>query len=331
MKPLNKWIALGKYFRNELSEKEISELKKSIQSSKEDDKIDLKEIKDIWEKSGDIYNKSVPNKSKAWEIINKKIDASEKSTIIRFIPQLKIAAAIIILLGISSLFLLLRDNIVSTNNLVKVYTQQELNEKIELNDGTIVWLNKKSAFKYPKRFSKDKREVFLEGEAYFDVAKNNKKPFIINAKNTATKVLGTSFNVRAYPDEKEVSVSVISGKVQLLLKEQPSKNVLLSKGDKGIFVETLDSLYKKKGNSINSISWKTGKLYFNETKLSEVCSTLSNYYSKNIIVADPNMNNLTFTANFENQLLEEILKIMDYALDIQHEYHDKEIVLKESK
>ncbi len=327
MSKLINWIALGKLFKKELSEKDFSEIKKSF----EEEQINIDEIKEIWEHTGKIFDKSISDKEKIWNTIEDRIGSNKKNKTIQIFSKWRIAAVIIIILGIASVLYLYKEK---TDNKIQLYvvnTSDDFNKEIILDDGTKIWLNKETVFKYPEKFSKNRREVFLDGEAYFEVEKDKTKPFIIKTNQTITTVLGTSFNIRAYPQEKEILVSVISGEVKLSLKDSPYSAILLTKGENGIFDESLDSLFKKSNNTMNSIAWKTGKLFFNETLLPEVCLELSRYYSRNIIIGDQELKELTFTASFNNELLEKVLKILDYTLNVKHEFEDDAIVLREVK
>lgn len=325
MSKLINWIALGKLFKKELSEKDFLEIKKSF----EEEEINIDEIKEIWENTGKIFNKSIADKEKVWNRIEESIESNKKNKTIRIFSIWRIAAAIIIIMGLASVLYLFIEKADDKIQFYVVNTSEDFNKEIVLDDGTKIWLNKETVFKYPEKFSKDTREVILDGEAYFEVEKDKTKPFIINTNQTITTVLGTTFNIRAYPQEQEVLVSVISGEVQLSLKDSPSSAILLTKGENGIFNATIDSLFKKTNATINSIAWKTGKLFFNETLLPEVCLVLSRYYSRKIIIGDQELKELTFTASFNNELLEEVLKILDYTLNVKHEFEDEAIVLRE--
>ena len=114
----------------------------------------------------------------------------------------------------------------------QLVTQKGSRSHIKLPDGTTVWLNAGSKLNYPRQFTGGKREVALEGEAFFDVAKDPDRPFTVRTKTFAIRVLGTEFNVAAYPDENKLETTLISGKVQVTMNEKPDQNIILAPNEK---------------------------------------------------------------------------------------------------
>ncbi len=144
---------------------------------------------------------------------------------------------------------------------------------LTLSDGTRVHLNANSKLIYPLEFSDNNREVTLEGEAYFDVAHNARKPFIVHTDNKRIKVLGTSFNVRNYPNEASSMVTLVKGKVQLL---DGQNNPELTPGMQSISKDGVTQV--KMVNVEDFISWKDGLFVFNNDNLKQVASKISNWY-----------------------------------------------------
>src|SRR5690606_7625428 len=122
-------------------------------------------------------------------------------------------AAACLLICLSAGFFILNRNIFRQSELLVVHTGFREVKELLLSDGTKVWVNANSRLKYPKRFENDKREIVLEGEAFFKVKRDEQRPFIISSKGIRTTVLGTSFNISSYAGDEEVKVTVISGKV----------------------------------------------------------------------------------------------------------------------
>jgi len=318
------WNKIGKFLNKELSEEEMKNFQESMNS---EDRKEFKSIQKTWKESGNTYNNAKPDKNKMWAVI--KEETSEKKVIkLNFNLFIRIAASIIILFIIASVYYLMNNSDLKKSELLVMNSGDKSKIKIELKDGSIVWLNKQTILKYPEKFNKNKREVYLKGEAFFDIAENKQKPFIIYTQKTSVKVRGTEFNVRAYEHDNEVSVSVISGKVKFTVNEIPSKNIELEKGENGIFNQSIDTLILAKNLNQNNFSWRTGKIVFTETEMPEVCATLSKHYFQKIKIADSAIKSLTFTGSFENQMLEEVLSLMDYALGVTHEYKEDTILLK---
>lgn len=318
MKKQLNYNILGKFLKKELAEKETEDFLNNT------DIDEIKKIKEIWDQSGNAFNNAKPNSDKMWQMIDLKTSL-KKPKIITFNPILKIAASILLLFAIGSTIYF---SINKNNKLLIASADNHLKLKIELVDGSAINLNQSSTLKYPAKFKTKTREVYLEGEAFFKITRNTKKPFIIHAHKTTVEVLGTSFNVRAYNTENEIAVSVVTGMVKVTVNDKETKKeITLEKGEEGIFNQTIDTLYKLSSFSMNELAWKTGKLSFKETELAEVCKILSKYYFKKIIVVDTSIKKLPFTANFENKPLEEILTVMNYALDIKYEYKNDIIIL----
>ncbi|WP_423126631.1 FecR domain-containing protein [Gaoshiqia sp. Z1-71] len=155
--------------------------------------------------------------------------------------------------------------------------------KIVLADRTEVWLNAGSRLVYPAAFDGNKREVQLQGEAFFQVSSDKSKPFIVETSNSSIKVLGTSFNVKAYPDETVEETVLVEGSVSLNLgKTLLGKNVLL-KPDERVVVASSDNSYSvSKVNVTNYISWTEGVFVFNDEPLPSVLMRISRFYNVGI-------------------------------------------------
>lgn len=209
-------------------------------------------------------------------------------------------------------------------------TDQILNT-CTLPDGTLVSLNNNTKIKYPKRFGRKTREVSIEGEAFFEVKPNKRKPFIIHAGNAQIKVLGTSFNVSAYPETKLVEVIVETGKVQVLNKMTEAKQtneLILTPGDKGTLVYSSNSLLKTTNQNPNFLAWKTRNLIFKATSLDEVIENLEKVYKVNIRLNDPKLNGLLLTAQFNNYSLEFILRVIETTFQIEAQKVNGQYILK---
>ncbi|ODS72616.1 MAG: hypothetical protein ABS46_20775 [Cytophagaceae bacterium SCN 52-12] len=143
---------------------------------------------------------------------------------------------------------------------------------VKLDDGSVVWLNAASRLTYPGRFTGGTREVSLEGEAFFDIARNEDQPFVIKSGALKTTVLGTSFNIRAYREDKTMSVAVVTGKVRVT---SPEAELHLEPNQQAVFDKKRLKLDKKQEMSVSEmVSWKEGMLRFRNTTFSEVTAVL---------------------------------------------------------
>jgi ferric-dicitrate binding protein FerR (iron transport regulator) len=185
--------------------------------------------------------------------------------------------------------------------------------------------------RYPKKFGRSTREVTIEGEAFFEVKPNKDKPFIIHAGNAQIKVLGTSFNVNAYPESKLVEVTVETGRVQFLNKNAKSvqtNELILIPGDKGTLIYESNSLKKTTNQNLNFLSWKSHNLIFKATSLNEVIQDLAKVYKVDIRIADPDLKNLLLTAHFNNYSLDFILEVIETTFKIETQKVDGRYILK---
>lgn len=152
--------------------------------------------------------------------------------------------------------------------------------KVVLADGTQVWLNAGSSLTYPTHFEGKERRVQLNGEAYFEVAKNKEKPFFVQFKsasgNGEIKVLGTHFNVKAYNEEPLVQTTLLEGSVAIAYKDATQK---IRPGQQAVIGEKIDRIQVKEVSTENEVAWKEGLFEFNNTPLAEVMRQLSRWYN----------------------------------------------------
>ncbi len=149
---------------------------------------------------------------------------------------------------------------------------------------------------------------------FFQVKRNEEKPFIIEAENIEIEVLGTSFNVDARPDKQFVEVIVNTGKVAL--RSETGKEVILLKGERGIFSKETGDLVKEANKSKNYLAWKTKKLVFEDDRLADVVKDISEAYDLNIELARPALKDCRLTATYDNLSLDAILNILKETFDL---------------
>lgn len=238
--------------------------------------------------------------------------------------------------------------------------------KVVLEDGTQIWLNAESELKYPSTFKgKDKRVVNLKGEAYFDVTKNKKKPFEVYAAGYKFKVLGTAFNIKAYPGEGKMQTTLEHGKVnveKIISEDKNESRKIVSLKPKQtivIFNNGLDAEYsttdKNKNDSLNSVStiklnkasknekallidnsdlspylsWKDNKLIFNDVCVGEMIHDLERWYNINVVIADDSIKNIKFTATFTTETTEQAVKAISLAANIDYVIDNNTVIFKD--
>jgi transmembrane sensor len=188
-----------------------------------------------------------------------------------------------------------------------------------LSDGTQVWLNADTKFRYPEKFGTGDREVYLEGEAFFDVHKDAARPFRIHSGKLTTTVLGTSFNVKAYGADDRNEVAVITGKVSVshTTADQHSAEVLLQPGQKAVLTKGTGLLSKEIFNDRDRYTaWKEGKLIFEDAPVGEVISSLERYYNINIQLGEA-LGSCKVTATFDPMPLEKVMYLLCFTLNAE--------------
>jgi transmembrane sensor len=201
-------------------------------------------------------------------------------------------------------------------------------QEVMLADGTKIWLNAQSRLRYPKQFTSAAREVFLEGEAYFEVAENAEKPFLIHTQGAVTEVIGTTFTIRSFQAEPMVEVNLLSGKVSFRLEEdQPDQQAILKPGQRAILEKASRLITVSSTMNQNLLAWKTGKLIFQDAALRDALQTLEAYYRVDFTVSDSLLLNCRFTGSFDNSALEDVLKVFAFGSDISYQKLGNQYVL----
>lgn len=149
--------------------------------------------------------------------------------------------------------------------------------RVTLDDGSIVWLNAASKLVYPAKFSQHERKVVIEGEAYFEIQKDTKRPFRVTSGDQTVEVLGTTFNISAYPNERSVRTTLVEGKVRVDLKDKLSSSVYLRPGQQSI-LKNGGKISVREGNLMAEVGWKEGLFYFDETALTDAMLQISRWY-----------------------------------------------------
>ena len=187
-----------------------------------------------------------------------------------------------------------------------------------LPDGSKGWLNGGSFLKFPTEFKGKSREILLRGEAYFDVKSDPKKPFIVSGDNIEIVAYGTSFNVLAYPDDQFIKVTLASGTIKVSGKRDGrTRNFRTIKPDQMCIYDlyTSSSVITQVDVS-NIVSWKAGRLTFRDDPLYEVIKKINRWYNVNIIIEDEILESYTYLATFEDETLDEVLKLLTLSAPI---------------
>ncbi len=252
--------------------------------------------------------------SEIMQMINKR-EKSVKHKIITSPYLLKIAASIIFLMVVSVSVLYITG--VFNNNSDSVIWQEQRTipgEKllVKLADGSEIILNADSKLRYPANFQGKTREVYLVGEAYFEIKHDISKPFIVHTSNLFTTVLGTKFNISAFPDEKNISVSLIEGRVKVteLKSNSVVKNSILHPDEKLVYNVGNSTSKIEQSNIEDAIGWEKNVLKFKDEPLHNVFIQLERAYGVRFEIASKSFENYLITTNFQNASIWEISEII---------------------
>lgn len=334
---------LRRFFKNECTAEEQRKVLTWYLSGEADQELSEK-IEVYWNEEKNHINDQW-DKEELFTAIEKQIDASQQhhksthkkrgSAFVKLWDGWKFAASIALLLVSAVAWYQLKDSLLTAEQLTEsqppeeeyIIKQTAKGEKLAftLRDGTMIQLNAESTLKYKP--SSD-REVFLEGEAFFDVARDTLHPFIIYTRSITTTVLGTSFNIKAFTNEDDIAVSVVSGKVKVEQQDTTQKKTLhLTPGEQAVYNHQDTAFTKKKFEYQEAISWKDGRLYFKNARFAEVITTLERWYGVEIDVQRKNIEN-GFSGSYTNRSLESVLEGMSFVLEFEYDINNKQITIK---
>jgi len=307
---------LGKYLAQETDAQENALLEKWLQQSEENQK-ELDDLSFIWNNAGVLKEEHTPkvDVNAAWLKVKSKMDSPKDAKVVPLIPvpkksrffTLGIAASITVLLTVGILFYFFNN---SSAELISLKTTQNTLEQT-LPDGSVVFLNNNTSLTYPENFDGDTREISMTGEAFFDIKRDETKPFVIHANGSDIKVLGTSFNVKAY--DKNVNVSVETGKVQFANK---AKSTLLVAGEQATFEAEKDTIKKQIIADKNTFAYKTKVFVFDNASLEYITNVLAQGYHVNIRLQNEGIKSCRLTTKFENESLADALNIIAETLNL---------------
>jgi len=316
-------ILISGYFSGNLTTSELQELKNHIESNADASRT-FEDYRLLWDQSGQnillkpIDVESALNKAKLKLFFR-------KNNILQFLQR---AAAVLLLAGLFSTAYIYYHNSATPSNqkeqpviVQEVSTIFGMRSKFQLSDGTKICLNSNSKLIFPVEFKGNTRKVELIGEAYFEVTPNAVKPFIVKTREINLKVLGTSFNLQAYPESNEISTTLISGKVVL---ERESNGITLKINELKpleravlkIDVNSLDISSEEDADKF--IAWKDGKLVFSNDPIENVAVKLGNWYNVTVLISNDKLKRYRFTATFTDEPIEQVLDLLSKSSPIKY-------------
>lgn len=324
---------LQKYIDNRCSEEEIHILLDWLKKTDDPDEFNRVSAS-LWNNLNERLE--YPNEQHARELdrevsmlLNRIKQKEEKDPVVRISFKktvlYRIAAIALLAISISLGFYFFPDHEVLPVSVIEKTTSQGETWEYMLADGSRVVLNSESRLKIPENFNKDQRVLELEGEGYFDVTSNPEKPFIIISGGTEVKVLGTSFNLKAYPEDDLIGVTVSTGKVlvnmsdmDLRLRINPNEHLTVNKTNGDVNKETIDEN--------NYIKWMDGFLYFNKEPIREVIKTINRKYTRKVIMDCPDCD-YVIKGTHDNKSIEAVVEAICFTTKLRSRNEGNNIIL----
>jgi transmembrane sensor len=346
------WELLAKVKSGEATPEEQLELSQHLSAFPADVTL-LKQIDEFWELP--LPPRTAPAKEEvtaAWNLLSNKLSVQHPPVQLRAAPG-KVRRMIRYTSAIAAIFILAAGGIWLWNGLQAttlpqkniVSTKNGSKSKIELPDGTQVWLNVGSRIRYDENYGKEKRELTLTGEAYFDVVHDDKKPFILHTPKMDVKVLGTIFNVKAYPADNITEAALIRGSIEVTFPGRPLEKLILKPKDKisiinketntakeapptqaqaadkkerpAIMVSSIQ--YEPTDSAVIETAWVNNKLIFRSKTFEELARDIERWFNVAVQVQDSSILDTKFTGTFSNETITDALD----ALSLSYPFHYK--------
>ena len=325
---------IANYLTEGLDKNALDELKTWIAASAENQQYFIRQ-REIWFSAVSREAASVYDKDKAFENFRNRVESqkeiqstSRRGFSLSALWRYAAVVAIIIAVGCIS-YWQGEVNVKDTFADISVEAPLGSKTKLYLPDGTLVWLNAGSRMTYSQGFGVDNRKVELEGEGYFEVKRNEKIPFFVKTKDLQLQVLGTKFNFRDYPEDHEVVVSLLEGKVGLnnLLREE--KEAVLSPDERAVLNKANGLLTVESVTASNAYQWTDGYLFFDEELLPDIAKELERSYNVKIHIANDSLKTFRFYGNFvrREQNIQEVLEALASTEKMQYKIEERNITI----
>lgn len=324
---------IATYLSQGLKSEKLSELENWLKASPENQKH-FQQMREIWFSTISANEEERYNKEEAYSrFLNRtcQIPQEEKTVKKLSLHKFFYGAAAVALLCLISFASYRTGTEQVKKQFAEMVVEAPLGSKtrLYLPDGTLVWLNAGSTITYSQGFGVEERKLKLSGEGYFEVTRNKQLPFEITTKELQLRVLGTKFNFRNYPEDEEVSVSLLEGKVSLrnylkndaLCYLEPDQKAILNKKNGKLMVSASEARY--------TAEWTNGFLFFDEELLPDIIKELERSYNVKIYIEDESLKTFRFYGNFvrKEQTIQEILEMLASTGKLEYRIEGKTVRL----
>lgn len=317
---------ITQYISGTLDKESFAELKQWSAESEANRKY-VRDKLELWFSAGAAGEAVSFDKEKAYALFKKRVAQAEKKKmqISRFSWKTFVRVAAVVLILMIPFATYWQGKQAVKQNFADMVVEAPLgaHTKLYLPDGTLVWLNAGSKLVYSQGFGVDTRQLKLEGEGYFEVTRNEDVPFVINTPEVNLKVLGTKFNFRNYPDDEEVTVNLMEGKVALRNGVKPMPDLYLDPDEKMVMNKLTGAMTKSRVKADKAKVWINDELFFDEELVEDIAKKLTRSYNVKVEVAD-SLRDKRFYGSFKitGNTIEKILDTMASTGQMNYRYEE---------
>ncbi len=328
------WVAIANILSDEATPEEKQIFDKWI-SSNNKNKAYFNDLKIIWNKSGTLSEYDLIDVNTAKEKVKRKIKIQDNNKFFISRKLLKVASVFVFAFIIIWLTYAIFEKASNKHfQYIESVTKNGEKAQVVLSDGTKIWINSGSILKYPDVFTGKNREVFLEGEAFFDVSHNKNKPFIITTSLIQIEVLGTKFNISSYPDDETIETTLVAGTVKITSKNIKSKsgkeNYILKPNEKATFLKNDNTVIIDEVITKYYTSWKDGSLFFNNETFEKIAKRLERWYDLEIELTNSELKYNKYTCVVDkDKTIEHVLNLLNICTPIEYSIKGKTITIKQ--
>lgn len=319
------------YTNKNISSEDLADLMAWVDFSKENQQS-FREVLKTYE-AADYFFQNPKQKQKNWATIQQHISKKENERVISVkkdkLSWLKIVATIVLISSISLLFFTyLKQTKKEEITYREIYNPKGQKRLVTMPDGSNIYLNGDSKIKYVKNFNRGKRIVYLEGEAFFDVQHRPSQPFIVRTGKVSTTVLGTSFNINSYKSSKNISITVQTGKVGVVVKNGKEKQVQFLYPNQQLNISTDNlSMTSKIVDAAEIDSWREYKMLFYDKSLSEIVQVIEREYDLDITIKRESLRDVKITTKFDKCSVSQIMNMIAQLSNSKYKIYEKKIII----
>ena len=326
------YTLIENYINKDISNEDLNDLMTWVDISDENQHT-FREVLKTYE-AADHFFKNTQQQQKSWTTIQQHISKNQNETIVTEkktikLVWLKIVAAIVIISSISLLYINFQKRDLNEEIVYnEIYNPKGQKRLVTMPDGSNIYLNGDSKIKYAQNFDTKKRIVYLEGEAFFDVQHRKNQPFIVYTGKVSTTVLGTSFNINSYKSSKNLSITVQTGKVGVVVKNGKEKHVQFLYPNEQLNISTDDLVMTKKNVDATEIdSWRVYKMVFYDKPLSEIIQMIEREYDVDIVLERASLKDIKLTAKFDKSSVRQILDVVAQLSNSKYKIYEKKVII----